>query len=72
MSKLPPPKITQVCIPELEAAMNFVLDGGDPLEFVNWFLKRPPEVENLHNDYWVHRICTVAAMMQGAKKKDDE
>lgn len=62
-------KIPQVCIPELEAAINSVLDGGDPLEFVNWFLTRPPEAENLTDSYWVQRVCAVAEMMQGARKR---
>lgn len=49
--------------------MNSVLDGGDPLQFVNWFLTRPPEAENLTDSYWVQRICAVAEMMRGARRK---
>jgi len=53
----------QVEIEELQQAMREVIDGGDPLDFVNAFLRRPPEAPIFPREYWEHRICCVAEML---------
>lgn len=58
----------QVELKELEEAIRKVVNGGDPLDFVNAFFRRPAEAPTFPRDYWEHRICCVAEMLTRVKK----
>lgn len=53
----------QVEIRELREAMRRALLGGDPIDFVNAFFRRPPDAPTFPHDYWEKRVCAVAEML---------
>lgn len=65
-------KIKQEGLDRLQQAINKVLRGGDPLDFVNAFYCRPPEVSDFPSEYWERRICAVAEMLASSAKSLQE
>lgn len=60
----------QVGIPELEESITRVLNGSDPLNFVNAFIQQPLGVAPFPagplsgpDNYWLGRICAVAELL---------
>jgi hypothetical protein len=62
-----PPK--QVCLDELKQSIHKVIEGGDPLDFVNAFFCRPEKEPGLPTAYWQKRICAVAEFLSKVKRK---
>lgn len=58
----------QVELAELQASIEKVLTGGDPLAFVNAFFRCPLEAPAFPRQYWERRICAVAEMMSSISK----
>lgn len=62
----------QVELVELQRAISKVLNGGDPLYFVNAFFRCPPEAPVFPVEYWQHRICCVADMLSKVPTREPE
>lgn len=63
----------QPALDRLENAVKELMSGnGDPLNLVNAFLVTKEFDEQVLNEYWTHRICALAEIIDKCAKEKKE